>query len=254
MKSVKTRLECRSGLFLAVSEAGLIQGIEDAESPATVFFLIPVGLRVVALQNESTSGYIAMNSEGRMYTTVVWSDPVYVLTPKSRNSSRLSAASRRVYSRITGVCTRPFSINTRRQRWTQLSCQQMTVFLQRPWHLGINSKGKCIKGMRAKKDRPASHFLPRPIESKSRWACWALIIIRSAVMMREPVEADDLLVRSIQPTRSNSFNNEGENDLRMLPWFINKVGFNVQNWLGVCVYRPVVAFHLFLSVYKISII
>ena len=70
VKSVKTRLECRSGLFLAVSEAGLIQGIEDAESPASVFFLIPVGLRVVALQNESTSGYIAMNSEGRMYTTV----------------------------------------------------------------------------------------------------------------------------------------------------------------------------------------
>ena len=43
-------------------------------------------------------------------------------------------------------------------------------------------------------------------------------------MMREPVEADDLLVRSIQPTRSNSFNNEGENDLRMLPWFIDKNG------------------------------
>ena len=37
--------------------------------------------------------------------------------------------------------------------------------------------------------------------------------------MREPVEAEDLLVRSIQPTRSNSFNQEGENDLRMLPWF-----------------------------------
>ena len=69
---MKTRLECRSGLFLTVSDAGLIQGIEDSESPATVFFLIPVGLRVVALQNEATSGYIAMNAEGRMYTTVCY--------------------------------------------------------------------------------------------------------------------------------------------------------------------------------------
>ena len=52
-------------------------------------------------------------------------------------------------------------------------------------------------------------------------------------MMREPIEADDLLVRSIQPTRSNSFNNEGENDLRMLPWhkrfFIKQFHCNLQS-------------------------
>ena len=35
-------------------------------------------------------------------------------------------------------------------------------------------------------------------------------------MMREPYEADDMMARSIQPTRSNSFNNDSE-DLRMLP-------------------------------------
>ena len=44
-----------------------------------------------------------------------------------------------------------------------------------------------------------------------------MVIFILAVMMREPVEAEDLLVRSIQPTRSNSFNQDGENDLRMLP-------------------------------------
>ena len=53
-----------------MADGGIIQGIADSESPATIFFLIPVGLRVVALQNEATSGYIAMNSEGRIYTTV----------------------------------------------------------------------------------------------------------------------------------------------------------------------------------------
>ena len=34
------------------------------------WLLIPVGLRVVALQNEATSLYIGMNSEGRIYTSV----------------------------------------------------------------------------------------------------------------------------------------------------------------------------------------
>ena len=72
--------------------------------------------------------------------------------------------------------------------------------------------------MRAKKDRPASHFLPRPIESEYFVFLLVVKAYFTAVMMREPIEADDLLVRSIQPTRSNSFNNEGENDLRMLPW------------------------------------
>jgi len=40
--------------------------------------------------------------------------------------------------------------------------------------------------------------------------------INLAIMMREPYEADDMMARSIQPTRSNSFNNDSE-DLRMLP-------------------------------------
>ena len=121
---------------------------------------------------------------------------------------------------------------------------QMLKIIQRPWHLGINSKGKCIKGMRAKKDRTASHFLPRPIEGTiyytQGWKCRknpssalppltilyslysivtilvGFLLIHSAIMMREPYEADDMMARSIQPTRSNSFNNDSE-DLRMLP-------------------------------------
>ena len=36
---------------------------------------------------------------------------------------------------------------------------------KRPWHLGIDKKGRCIKGNRAKKHKEASHFLPQPIES-----------------------------------------------------------------------------------------
>ena len=40
---------------------------------------------------------------------------------------------------------------------------------KRPWHLGIDKKGRCIKGNRAKKHKEASHFLPQPIESTFFW-------------------------------------------------------------------------------------
>lgn len=38
--------------------------------PAAVFNLIPVGLRVVAIQGVQTKLYLAMNNEGFLYTSV----------------------------------------------------------------------------------------------------------------------------------------------------------------------------------------
>jgi len=89
VKSVRTRLECRSGLYLAVNDAGVVQvgpsgmsaitvlmtvqGLKEKDSQFVTWLLIPVGLRVVALQNEATSLYIGMNSEGRIYTSVILS-------------------------------------------------------------------------------------------------------------------------------------------------------------------------------------
>ena len=69
VKSVKTRIECRSGLFLAVIGSG-VRGIKDGESVESLFLLIPIGLRVVALQNVETELYIGMDSKGLVYTTV----------------------------------------------------------------------------------------------------------------------------------------------------------------------------------------
>ena len=48
-----------------------IQGLKEKDSQFVTWLLIPVGLRVVALQNEATSLYIGMNSEGRIYTSVL---------------------------------------------------------------------------------------------------------------------------------------------------------------------------------------
>ena len=42
-----------------------------------------------------------------------------------------------------------------------IACKSL---FQRPWHIGIHENGKSIRGSKAKKDKHASHFLPRPIE------------------------------------------------------------------------------------------
>lgn len=70
MKGVKTQLYSRLGLYLSVDGTnGQVKGTQE-EGDCTIFFLIPVGLRIVAIQHRDTHLYIAMNVEGRIYTTV----------------------------------------------------------------------------------------------------------------------------------------------------------------------------------------
>ena len=70
LKGVKTRLVSRGGLFLSVErDKGAIRGIPGSDE-STIFFLIPVGLRIVSIQHMETMLYIAMSSEGKLYTSV----------------------------------------------------------------------------------------------------------------------------------------------------------------------------------------
>lgn len=70
LKGVKTKLYSRQGFYLTINrETGSVIGAPDEGSNA-IFFLIPVGLRVVSIQHVDTLLYIAMNSEGRLYLTV----------------------------------------------------------------------------------------------------------------------------------------------------------------------------------------
>lgn len=48
----------------------LMDFLPSAFLPAAVFNLIPVGLRVVAIQGVQTKLYLAMNNEGFLYTSV----------------------------------------------------------------------------------------------------------------------------------------------------------------------------------------
>ncbi|KAL7979547.1 hypothetical protein Chor_004705 [Crotalus horridus] len=69
LKGIITKLYSRQGYHLQLQADGTIDGTKEEESTYTLFNLIPVGLRVVAIQGVQTKLYLAMNSEGYLYTS-----------------------------------------------------------------------------------------------------------------------------------------------------------------------------------------
>uniref|UniRef100_A0A8C7YKB2 Fibroblast growth factor n=1 Tax=Oryzias sinensis TaxID=183150 RepID=A0A8C7YKB2_9TELE len=104
-------------------------------SPSALFNLIPVGLRVVAIQGVKAGLYVAMNAEGFLYTSDVF-------TPECKFKESVFENYYVIYS--------------------------STLYRQhesgRAWFLGLNKEGIIMKGNRVKKTKPCSHFVPRPIE------------------------------------------------------------------------------------------
>nr|XP_026694546.1 fibroblast growth factor 11/12/13/14 isoform X2 [Ciona intestinalis] len=135
LKGVKTRLYSRHGFYLDIDrENGGVKGVDD-DSESTIFYLIPVGLRIVSIQHSETLLYIAMNSEGRLYTT-----DVYTMECKFKES---------VHDNYYVVYT---------------SCIYKQLQSGRPWNVGMSKDGIPVKGSHAKKHKPCTHFIPRPIE------------------------------------------------------------------------------------------
>ncbi|XP_073692748.1 fibroblast growth factor 11a [Garra rufa] len=69
LKGIVTRLYCRHGFYLQMLPDGTLDGTKDENSSFLLFNLIPVGLRIVAIQSTKTGLYIGMNSEGYLYTS-----------------------------------------------------------------------------------------------------------------------------------------------------------------------------------------
>ncbi|XP_061620270.1 fibroblast growth factor 11a isoform X2 [Phyllopteryx taeniolatus] len=69
LKGIVTRLYCRHGFYLQMLPDGTMEGTKDESSSFLQFNLIPVGLRIVAIQSCKTGRYVAMNSEGYLYTS-----------------------------------------------------------------------------------------------------------------------------------------------------------------------------------------
>ncbi|XP_076158773.1 fibroblast growth factor 14 isoform X1 [Alosa pseudoharengus] len=135
LKGIVTRLYCRQGYYLQMNPDGCLDGTKDDSTNSSLFNLIPVGLRVVAIQSVKTGLYIAMNGEGHLYTSELF-------TAECKFKESVFENYYVIYSSL-------------------LYRQQESG---RAWFLGLNKEGQPMKGNRVKKTKPAAHFLPKPIE------------------------------------------------------------------------------------------
>lgn len=135
LKGIVTRLFSEHGFFLHMLADGTIGGSKDENSDFTLFNLIPVGLRVVAIQGVKAGLYVAMNAEGFLYTSDIFTSEC-----KFKES---------VFENYYVI----YSSTLYRQHESG-----------RAWFLGLNKEGTIMKGNRVKKTKPCSHFVPRPIQ------------------------------------------------------------------------------------------
>ncbi|XP_007885222.1 fibroblast growth factor 14 isoform X2 [Callorhinchus milii] len=135
LKGIVTRLYCRQGFYLQMHPDGAVDGTKDDSTNSTLFNLVPVGLRVVAIQGVKSGLYVAMNGEGYLYTSELF-------TPECKFKESVYENYYVIYS-------------------SMLYRQQESG---RAWYLGFNKEGQIMKGNRVKKTKPAAHFLPKPLE------------------------------------------------------------------------------------------
>ncbi|XP_046876892.1 fibroblast growth factor 13b [Hypomesus transpacificus] len=135
LKGIVTRLSSRQGFHLRLQADGTIDGTKDEDNSFAVFNLIPVGLRVVAIQGVQTKLYLAMNNEGFLYTSEHF-------TPECKFKESVFENYYVTYS----------SMQYRQQQ------------SGRAWYLGLNKEGVVMKGNHVKKNKAAAHFIPKPLK------------------------------------------------------------------------------------------
>ncbi|XP_033991790.1 fibroblast growth factor 13a isoform X2 [Trematomus bernacchii] len=135
LKGIVTKLYSRQGFHLQLQADGTIDGTKEEDNGYSVFNLIPVGLRVVAIQGVQTKLYLAMNSDGFLYTSEHF-------TPECKFKESVFENYYVTYS-------------------SMIYRQQQSG---RGWYLGLNKEGEIMKGNHVKKNKPAAHFLPKPLK------------------------------------------------------------------------------------------
>ncbi|XP_057677133.1 fibroblast growth factor 11 [Corythoichthys intestinalis] len=135
LKGIVSRLYSQHGYYLQMQPDGTMDSTRDESSLFSQFNLIPVGLRIVAIQGAKTGLYLAMNSDGYLYTSDHF-------TPECKFKESVFENYYVTYSSML-------------YRQTQSG---------RSWYIGINRDGHVMKGNRVKKNKGAAHFLPKVIE------------------------------------------------------------------------------------------
>uniref|UniRef100_A0A4W4DSV5 Fibroblast growth factor n=1 Tax=Electrophorus electricus TaxID=8005 RepID=A0A4W4DSV5_ELEEL len=135
LKGIVTRLYSQHGYYLQMQPDGTMDGTRDESSSFSQFNLIPVGLRIVAIQGAKSGLYLGMNSEGYLYSSEHFN-------PECKFKESVFENYYVTYSSML-------------YRQTQSG---------RAWYIGINREGQVMKGNRVKKNKGAAHFLPKVIE------------------------------------------------------------------------------------------
>ncbi|XP_067289065.1 fibroblast growth factor 13b isoform X2 [Pseudorasbora parva] len=135
LKGIVTKLYSRQGFHLQLQADGTINGTKEEDNSYAIFNLIPVGLRVVAIQGVQTKLYLAMNNEGYLYTSEHF-------TPECKFKESVFENYYVTYS-------------------SMIYRQQHSG---RGWYLGLNKEGQIMKGNHVKKTKPAAHFIPKPLK------------------------------------------------------------------------------------------
>uniref|UniRef100_A0A8C1Q9K7 Fibroblast growth factor n=1 Tax=Cyprinus carpio TaxID=7962 RepID=A0A8C1Q9K7_CYPCA len=135
LKGIVTKLYSRQGFHLQLQADGTIDGTKEEDNSYAIFNLIPVGLRVVAIQGVQTKLYLAMNTEGYLYTSEHF-------TPECKFKESVFENYYVTYS-------------------SMIYRQQQSG---RGWYLGLNKEGQIMKGNHVKKTKPAAHFIPKPLK------------------------------------------------------------------------------------------
>ncbi|KTF74355.1 hypothetical protein cypCar_00038229, partial [Cyprinus carpio] len=166
LKGIVTKLYSRQGFHLQLQADGTIDGTKEEDNSygrftthsmfkhdnadtllshgfnsvlccnfTAIFNLIPVGLRVVAIQGVQTKLYLAMNNEGYLYTSEHF-------TPECKFKESVFENYYVTYS-------------------SMIYRQQQSG---RGWYLGLNKEGQIMKGNHVKKTKPAAHFIPKPLK------------------------------------------------------------------------------------------
>ncbi|KAA0718999.1 Fibroblast growth factor 12 [Triplophysa tibetana] len=160
LKGIVTRLFSQQGFYLQMQPDGTIDGIKDENSDYTLFNLIPVGLRVVAIQGVKAGFYIGMNAEGFHYSSVEDFGSSCFLLECSKPRLPLQHPQQEMF---TPECKFKESVFE-----NYYVIYSSTMYRQqesgRAWFLGLTKEGQVMKGNRVKKTKPSSHFVPRPIE------------------------------------------------------------------------------------------
>ncbi|XP_023699174.1 fibroblast growth factor 11a isoform X3 [Paramormyrops kingsleyae] len=127
---------CQKQILVLISKVRLCSNRgRRLEKRPVQFNLIPVGLRIVAIQGTKSGLYIGMNSDGYLYTSEHF-------TPECKFKECVFENYYVTYSSIL-------------YRQSQSG---------RAWYIGINRDGQVMKGNRVKKTKGAAHFLPKLIE------------------------------------------------------------------------------------------